>query len=90
MNKFNLKMEGANVVGSYDGNADGEASAALKLMLGEAYQELLEKGEAQMDVKVFSVKREGGKIIASLDSDKDGESVLSLELDIIEGLEEAI
>ncbi len=88
--KFNLKMEGTNVVGSYDGNSDGEPSASVKLALGEAYQELLDKGEAKIEVKSLSLKRVGGKIVASIDTDKDGEPVLEVMLDLIEGLEEAI
>lgn len=83
-------MQGTDVVGSYDGNSDGQDSASVKLALGEAYQELLDKGEAKIEVKSLSLKREGGKIVASLDTDKDGEPVLEIMLDLIEGLEEAM
>ena len=90
MDKFELKMNGTDVMGSYDGNSDGQKSVELKLSLGEVYQELLKKGEAKLEVKTLTLKRDGGKVIVSLDTDKDGEAVLELTLDLIEGLEEAI
>ena len=89
MDKFSMKLDGTTVVGSYDGNSDGQASVALKLDLKEVYGELLDKGEANVS-GVVSVVREGGKLVVSIDSDKDGEAMLKLELDLIEGLEEAV
>lgn len=87
--KFNVKMADSKVVAGYDGNSDGENSISIKLNLGEAFQELMQKGEAKIEVKSLSIKREGSKMIAVLDTDKDGEAVLECELDALEALDEA-
>lgn len=75
---------------AFDGDQDGEASVKLDAHLEEVYQELLDRGEAKIDVKTLSVKMDGGKITLQLDTDRDGEPVLSLMLDGAEGLSEAL
>ncbi len=88
MNKFKFQFKGTSAEVAYDGNSDGEDSLALKLQLGEVYQELMAKGEAKVDA-VVSFKRNGGKIQISVDTDKDGEAALTLDADILEGIEES-
>ena len=87
--KFNVNFEGTKVVAGYDGNSDGENSVSIKLDLGEAFGEVVKKGEAKLEVKAISFKREGAKLKVVIDSDKDGEAVLELEIDSLEALDEA-
>lgn len=88
--KFNVKFQDNKILGGFDGNQDGENSVSLEVLLGEAYQELFDKGEAVVEVKKLRVKRDGAKVALLVDTDQDGEHVLKLEADLIEAVEEAI
>ena len=90
MNKFNLEIKDSKVIGSYDGNADGEKSASISLDLKEILGEVLSKGEAKLDVKSLSVKMELTKLKIQFDSDKDGEPVGEIVLDFAEAFDEAV
>lgn len=88
--KFNVDFKDGKVSAGYDGNSDGEQSVTVALNLKEIYGELMDKGEAQVDIKKLSLKREGTRIIGTLDTDQDGEPVGELRIDLGEALEEAI
>lgn len=88
--KFSMDFEGTKVVAGYDGNADGEKSASINLDLKEVYEELMNKGEAELSVKAIKFKREGTKVLAVVDTDGDDQGVLNLTLDLGEAMEEAI
>lgn len=87
--KFKVGFNGSSLEGSYDGNADGESSVSLKIVLGEALDELSKKGESEVEVKKIRFKKEGSKIILEVDPNKDGESVVELVVDLAEAVDEA-
>lgn len=86
---FNYEFENKTLKASYDGNKDGEASVSVKANLGEAFEEIVAKGESKVDA-VVTYKNVNGKMIMLVDTDRDGEPVIELELDAGESLEELL
>ena len=90
MKKFNVDAKDGKVQVSYDGDADGEKSVELGIIIDEAGQEILKKGQPiQGKAMVDFELGVDGKLKLSLDTDKDGEPSVELKIALMEALSEA-
>jgi len=86
--KFDVRIEGSELVVMLDTNLDGQPLVDLKVNLSEGFQEAFARGEEILGAKVVAFKFVGTKLILELDTDKDGEKLLKLELDLGEAFDE--
>ena len=85
--KFKVAADGGAVAISYDGDADGENSVKLSIMLSELAQELFNKGEIVEGEGKYKYSFElPGKLKMSMDSDQDGAPSVKLDIDLAEAL----
>jgi len=88
--KFKVEAKDGAVAISYDGDADGENSVKLSIMMSELAQELFNKGEmVGMEGKYKYSFELPGKLKLALDSDQDGAPSIKLEVDLAEALAES-
>lgn len=90
MAKFDVVFEDGSLKAKVDPNEDGQAVVDLDLVVSEALEESLKRGDnpEMPDAKVVDFKFEGGKLSVVLDTDKDGQRLLSLNVDLAEALDE--
>lgn len=88
--KFKPTVDDGKISLAYDGNADGENSVTLDIVVDEAIAEALNKGEAvEGETKVkFKIDPIKG-LSLSLDTDQDGEPSVNLHADIMEAVQES-
>lgn len=90
MSKFIPKAKDGKIAIEYDGNADGEASVKMSIVIDEATQEMFKKGQAvEGEAKVKFKMSPSGELSLQLDTDQDGEPSVMIEADVMEALEEA-
>lgn len=88
--KVDVNVEDKKLTISTDLDQDGKESSRATVFLGEAVQEIFDKGVKKEDVKLVDFELSPMGIKLKLDTDKDGESVFEYELSFGEGVDEAL
>lgn len=90
MAKFDVKVEENKLKLGLDSDEDGVNSVTLSIVLDEAVQEILKKGEAvEGETVVKFAIQPTGELSLKVDTDKDGEPSVELNVNIMEGINEA-
>lgn len=90
MSKFEAKVEDGKVKLILDSDEDGIKSVGLNIVLDEALQEVLKRGEVVEGESTVKFKiMPTGEMQLGLDTDKDGDLSLEFEANLMEALNEA-
>lgn len=86
--KLSAEVSDGELKFAVDLNQDGQPFLVGGLVLSEALQEAIARGEPIEGAKVVEFKIEKSKLRLMLDSDKDGEKLFYLDLDLIESVDD--